>query len=262
MTDFNEYKKTLNQIGYYVYALCEIDGIKRTPFYIGKGKGSRCLQHINETIKKKETKEALDEKENKILELSNQGILGIDILCHGLDSSKLAYTIERTCIDLIGIDILTNKINGQSSPSSEEYEIQSRLTIEEIQSIYSRQEADILPEHSGLVFILNKRYKFGMSDLQLFESTRGVWHNPPRKDKSIKYAYASYNNIIKEVYEIHGWVRGGTQEYFTRQIKRDTERWEFIGRKASTEVRQRYVGKVIQYDRSYGTPFVRVGYTK
>ena len=68
---------------------------------------------------------------------------------------------------------LTNKINGKSS-ENETYKKQGRLTIEEIQSTYSRQDVQVLPEHSGFSFILNKLYKFGMTDLQLFEATRGV----------------------------------------------------------------------------------------
>ncbi len=60
---------------------------------------------------------------------------------------------------------------------------------------------------------------------------------------------------------MHGWVKAGTQQYFTRDnIKRDSDRWEFIGRKADDSVRKLYVGKVINRDRSYGTPFVKVGY--
>lgn len=38
MKDFSKYKKTLNKLDYYVYALCEIKGNLRIPFYIGKGK--------------------------------------------------------------------------------------------------------------------------------------------------------------------------------------------------------------------------------
>ncbi len=40
MKEFNKYKNILNEIDYYVYALCEVNGTRRIPFYIGKGKNS------------------------------------------------------------------------------------------------------------------------------------------------------------------------------------------------------------------------------
>ena len=115
-------------------------------------------------------------------------------------------------------------------------------------------------KHQGIGFILNKLYRFNMSELELFEATRGVWHNPPRKNQDIKYAYATYNNIIKEVYEIHSWVEAGTQQYFTRNVTQGSGRWEFIGRKASDEIRSLYVGKSIKRDRNFAQPFFKVGF--
>ena len=60
----------------YVYALCELheDGTK-TEFYIGRGKGSRCLQHLEkkDTIKSK-----------KIEQLIKTNRFRIDILRHDL----------------------------------------------------------------------------------------------------------------------------------------------------------------------------------
>ena len=37
-------------------------------------------------------------------------------------------------------------------------------------------------------------------------------------------------------------------------------RWEFVGKKASNKVRELYVGKILERKRSYGDPFVLVGY--
>lgn len=259
MTDFDKYKTTLKKLKYYVYALCELTDEERRPFYIGKGVNSRCLQHIYQAIDinseeiDEELIEELNEKKEKIETLYNQNKLGIDILRHGMDE-ETAFVVEATCIDLLGIDSLTNKVRGKATKLG-------RLSLNEIHDLHTDQQVDIKKEHSGLAFLLNKRYKSGMDELSLFEITRGVWANIPRNDTNIKYAYATYNNIIREVYEVHGWVKAGTQQYFTRDnIKRDSERWEFIGRKAEDSVRKLYVGKVINKDRSYGTPFVKVGY--
>lgn len=124
----------------------------------------------------------------------------------------------------------------------------------------SKLEIPVRKEHSGLAFILNKTYKSGMSALNLFECTRGVWANVPR-DESIKYAYATFNGIVKEVYEIHSWVEAGTQQYITRSLEDVNRkgRWEFVGQIADEYVRQLYIGNVIERERSYGSPFVKVG---
>jgi hypothetical protein len=248
MSDFSVYKKSLLNIKHYVYALCELDGDKRIPFYIGKGKSDRCLQHLNEVDS--------SDKTLRIQELISVNRLGIDILRHGLETDKLAKTIEATCIDLLGVGELTNKVRGSGSDMG-------RISIEEIHNLQSGEVVDILSEHTGLAFLLNSTYKSGMSELELFEATRGVWRNIPRDD-SIKYAFATYGGLIKEVYEIHGWVKAGIQQYFSRSFEHRniSKRWEFIGRKAPDNIRSLYVGKVISKERSFGSPFVRVGANK
>lgn len=248
MTDFSKFKKSLQTIDHYVYALCEVDGDKRTPFYIGKGVNDRCLKHLNE--------KGDSPKKDTINKLLDQGKLGIDILRHGIKTDKTAKLIEATCIDLLGIGELSNKVRGSGSDMG-------RATIEEIHNLQSGELVEIHKDHQGLAFLLNTTYKSGMSEVELFESTRGVWRNVPRDD-SIQYAYATYGGLIKEVYQIHSWVRAGTQQYFTRSFEhRDiSQRWEFIGKKASTEIREKYVGKVIRKNRSFGNPFIKVGNTE
>ena len=243
-------REALNAIGFYVYALSEVGSDGRPkPFYIGKGKGIRCLEHLDLA------KQANDEKREKIRECIENGTLLVEILRHDLTSERTARLIESTCIDLFGVDQLTNAVRGLGKDMG-------RMPLSEIVAIHSQKKVKVLPEHKGLAFLLNDLPMSGISDTFLYERTRGVWSKIP-ESKEPKFAYATYAGIVKEVYEIHSWVPAGTQQYFTRDNQALLERGnrkEFVGRIASQDVRARYVGNMIEKERSYGTPFVLVGY--
>ena len=122
---------------------------------------------------------------------------------------------------------------------------------------------DVLPQHKGVAILINKDYKPHFTDLELFEITRGIW---PKGMKTIsgdsKYAYATFNGKVVEVYEIYCWVPAGSQEYFTRSLdpsRLATCKWEFVGKKANKDVRELYVGKYINKIRSFGNSFIPVG---
>ena len=125
---------------------------------------------------------------------------------------------------------------------------------------------DVQEKHQGVAILINQDFKEHFSDLELFEITRGIW---PKKMKTMvaeaKYAYATCNGQVKEVYEIYCWVPAGSQQYFTRDLdpkRLKTCGWEFVGRKANKELRDLYVGKYIKKDRSFGDTFVPVGKNK
>ncbi len=243
----NHHKNSFKELKSYVYALCELDDHgRKIPFYIGQGIGTRCLDHLFE---KKDS-----EKTQKIKKLLKKDRLAIDILRHGLDS-KISEVLEATCIDLLDVKNLENLKKGSGS------KFLGRLSLNESLNLYAKEETEVRPDHSGLAFILNKTYRSSMPPNELLEATRGTWSKPPR-DSSIKFAYATYHKIVKEVYVIEGWLPAGTQEYFYRKRKmgdkRLKSRWEFIGRIADDEVRKLYLGKKIKMGRSYGTPFIRV----
>ena len=244
MKDLSKYTKILDLAHYYVYAFYDINDLSKKPFYIGKGKSARCLDHI------KNPDDSL--KSARIKELLASNSLGIDILRHGMDEPT-AKLVEATCIDLLGVGELTNKVRGSSS-------LMGRITIDALQHLLLKEETEIAPEHAGLAFLLNSTYKSGMSPLELYEATRGTWKYVPKDDR-LNFAYATYGGLIMEVYEIQCWVKAGSQQYFTRVMNNDpeTKRVEFVGRIAAKEIRELYVGKLIKKSRSHGSPFVKVG---
>lgn len=99
-----------------------------------------------------------------------------------------------------------------------------------------------------------RAFRPGMSDLELYEATRGVWRIGPRREQ-VRYALAVYQGVVQEVYEILHWDRAWTSAYQTRTFEDKTVagRWEFVGRVAPDAVRDRYRGKSVRQHFSRGS---------
>jgi hypothetical protein len=100
--------------------------------------------------------------------------------------------------------------------------------------------------HPVLLIRVPQAFRPGMSDVALYEATRGVWKIGPRRDQ-VRYALAIYEGLVKEVYEIGHWQPALTTPYTTRKLDRAgaAGRWEFVGKRAPEAVRQLYLGKSV-----------------
>ena len=231
----NERSKFLKDLKSYVYVYCEIsDDNKRLPIYIGKGKSDRCFSHLNNLD------DLSKSKNKKIHSLMEEDRLGIDILAYGLEE-KTALTVESACIDLMGIDNLTNVVRGHGDNVK-------RVPLNELTNLIMEKTIEVLPDHRGVSILINRDYRPTFGDLEVFEITRGIW---AKKMVTIsgdsKYAFATFRGVVKEVYEIYDWVPAGTQEYFTRELDPDRlskARFEFVRRKAPEDIRERYVSRI------------------
>jgi hypothetical protein len=95
------------EIKHYVYIYSDPD--TKIPFYIGKGQGNRCFQHI--------TDESESDKVQKLKELEkNKKEPIIELLRYGL-TEREALLLETALIDYIGIDKLCNMVRGLDSRS-------------------------------------------------------------------------------------------------------------------------------------------------
>ncbi len=97
------------KIGYYVYVLK--NPLNSSIFYIGKGVGNRIFEHISDALSNPTISDKLEMIRN--IYNSNSQVEHY-ILRHGLTSEQ-ALEIESACIDLLGLENLTNEIKGNDS---------------------------------------------------------------------------------------------------------------------------------------------------
>lgn len=93
---------------------------------------------------------------------------------------------------------------------------------------------------------INKAYRYGISDVELYDATRSAWRVGDNRD-GVDYALAVLEGVVREVYRITGWVAAGSTFNVRCNGKavRRAGRWEFIGTLAEPEVRRRYVNRYV-----------------
>jgi len=219
-------------LGYYVYLY--LDPRDGSIFYVGKGKGNRAFSHMNDLS---ETR-----KVQTIHAIRAAGLEPtIEILVHRLPNEETALRIEAAIIDLLTLDRLTNQVRGWESS------IVGRMPVAALASLYDARPIKI--GEAALLIRINQLYRYGMSERELFEVTRGVWKLGARRTQA-KYAFAVYKGVVREVYEIGGWHPAGTLDYLTRNAAdlRLEGRWEFEGHVADAMLREKYIdGSVSHY---------------
>jgi len=204
------------QIGYYVYILKDPRDGKI--FYIGKGKGNRVFQHVLCALETEDQSDKLD----LIREIGSEKVQHF-ILRHGL-TQELAYEIESACIDMLGLDNLTNAVKGHDSWE------RGLKTIDEVIQYYDTKEITIT--EPIIIININRHYKRFMSDDELYKTTRCCWKVGPKRSRA-KYAIAAYRGLVREVYRIDSW-----------QPKEN--RWGFTGHVAEAEVRDKYINQSLR----------------
>lgn len=220
-------REVAHHLGYYVYLY--VDPRTDRPFYVGKGVGERILSHLSEAGESR--------KHRMIAELRAEGLAPrLEVLTHALPNEETAFRIEAAVIDLFGLDDLTNAVRGWRSVQL------GRLPLSELMFYYAAKPIEVV--HPSLLIRINRLYRHGMSALELYEATRGIWKLGPRREGA-RYAMAVFEGVVREVYEIGSWHPAGSTPYTTRdnaELAERSERWEFVGGVVDEETRSRYIG--------------------
>ena len=89
------------KLGHYVYLY--VNPLSGEVFYVGKGKGSRALAHLEDVDKRRMQK--------IIRQIRDAGAQpAIEILAHSLPDAQTALKIEAAAIDLLGVGRLANAV--------------------------------------------------------------------------------------------------------------------------------------------------------
>jgi uncharacterized protein len=220
------------RLGYYVYLY--VDPRTNEPFYVGKGQGERALAHL------RDTSESL-----KVTRIKDIQVAGyeprIDILVHGLPSEEAAFRIEAAVIDAIGPEKLTNAVRGWESGKV------GRMPLGELVALYGATPVDVI--HPSLLIRINRLYRYGMEQAELYEVTRGIWKLGSKRTRA-QYAISVFHGVVREVFQIESWHPERSTPYYIRVFDDPTPlpgRWEFLGKPADKSVRNEYVGRSVQH---------------
>lgn len=93
---------------------------------------------------------------------------------------------------------------------------------------------------------INQAYRENMTELELYEATRGYWKIDVKRAEKVDYAFSVYKGIIKEVYKIKEWLPAGTIPRSTLpDAEKPADRYEFVGEVAEEAIRNKYIEKSI-----------------
>jgi hypothetical protein len=220
------------RLGYYVYLY--VDPRTNEPFYVGKGQGERALAHLADTS---ESLKVARIKEIRAAGLEPQ----IDILVHGLPSEEAAFRVEAAVIDAIGPDRLTNAVRGWESGKV------GRMPLTELVALYGATPVDVV--HPSLLIRINRLYRYGMGQAELYEATRGIWKLGSKRSLA-RFAFSVFHGVVRAVFEIDSWHPERTTPYHVRVFEDPTPmpgRWEFVGKPAEESICKQYVGRSVQH---------------
>jgi hypothetical protein len=214
------------RLGYYVYVY--VSPLDDRIFYVGKGKGRRVLSHLGD---KAETRKVTTLKQIRAAKKQPR----IEILAHGLRSAETALQVEAAVIDALGLPFLTNQVKGWRSSRY------GRTPIEELVALYRRRPVRI--EEPSILIRVTNLYRPQMTASELYDATRASWKLGPKRERA-KYAFAVFEGIVREVYQITEWLPGGsTFNWRNPRGVRVLDRWEFVGHLAPERLRRRYINR-------------------
>ena len=220
-------KESFESLGCYVYRL--IDPRNGKTFYIGRGRGNRVFDHVNDELRFSNPVDnnELDEDEvsaklKTIRDIRHAGLNVIHIIHRYGMTDKEAMEVEAALIDDYSVGI-TNIQSGYDADRG----------IIETQTLINKLSADEFVEPDDLDYVIIKtKLSTIETNGSLYEATRRAWHLSLNKVQSYPYVLSTINGVVEEVYEVDNWYES-----------EEKGRVEFNGHVAPDHIRNLFIHK-------------------
>ena len=212
--------KAFELLGFYVYRL--VDPRNGETFYVGKGKGNRVFQHIQEQI----DSDNPEDKLKVIRDIKHAGLeVGHIIHRHGMEE-KVAFEVEAALID--AYPGLTNIQGGVDSAARGSMHASEFIRQFEAKAAHFRHR----------VMMVN----FSRSNLEMsaYEAIRFAWKASISKARKAELVLGVDRGVIHEVFVPVKWLEATDANFPGRETV--AGRIGFEGVEAEQKVKNLYVG--------------------
>ena len=207
----------IDALQFYVYRL--IDPRNGETFYIGKGRGNRIYNHVKEALSASCESSI---KQERILDIYNEGLEPIYIVHrHGL-SEEIAYEVEGALIDAY-----TGLTNDQGGHNNSERGV---MSLHQVITTYDLPE---MPKPTTDVILINVNQLENRRDRNsVYNQVRGHWRISLKNARQIQRVIAVYKGVAVGVFEVQNWYSSPLVDgrYCFDGVASDEPTWNhFIG---------------------------------
>ncbi|WP_205928512.1 LEM-3-like GIY-YIG domain-containing protein [Rhizobium leguminosarum] len=227
-------EEVCERLGNYVYRL--IDPRNGATFYVGKGRNNRVFDHAGGVIDlADDDSQTLGSKLDRIRAIKNAGLEVLHVIHRHEIPDAAVFEVEAALID--AYPGLTNIQGGHASSD------RGPMNHVELLDKYSLPTFPQNPEHKLVLININK-LEDRFDRRAIYNLVRYCWRISRSRAEDAQYVLAVVRGVVVGAFEAERWMPA-TRENFpdiTYADGSEAQRLGFVGRDASTEIWDLYVG--------------------
>ena len=185
-------------VGHYVYVLLD----ENNAFYVGKGQGNRAFQHAADELDLEEDETPETTKLQQIRDIRRGGRqVRVLLLRHGMKTNEEAFRLESLVIEL---SMAAFSFDLKNIVAGHHVDAEGIMSPDEVIALYGASPIQ-LDDTPLIMFRIPKLWHRGMSDLDLYEATRGGWRLDIQRVQRAKYVLSVSKGVVRQVYRPESW---------------------------------------------------------